>query len=632
MLLCPFSGVSAGLAGFSFLWHVFIHFYYLIKRFHKIEPFERFPNEHHQLQQHNPTLSTLGHHHPSTVTPRIIDNLSTSFNEQHHHRHLAAAAGSAGPSSLISNNLSQASVSLTDSLRNFEKPTYKTDDKNLMSKKTGIGKNVEKSNIFGFNKRRPIYQHEEYDMMNESTVAAANLSTVFFEIDDSRNCNTSSGGKFNRSTSNKDMDNFLNENSSNATMLSKAMNDFQYNFGACDDTDDDMDEVKREKLMATGGAIKKNALTSSTMMLVGDNRNSLLKRKGICSSQEMLHLVDIMNDHISAEQVDVLAKSLVEMGDVSISTDEPQSEERFQDISSNLLMPLDHSKLLDHFPDMIDDHRLLENIDAAIYENQIIFQERIRKNQLTIQNLKLQDQMLSKCIEDMKGSAHIQGTEILSIRDYENMCFTNISRQNRGMKHWRNYLNDIDTSNHDSSTVQHSSFYVNTNTLSTSATDLYINEVDDGGASTVIIHDDDDDEDDKGTSNGSVGSSGLSGIVTKKGVRWSNKLSAGPSSSTSRRRMHEQQRHRDRLMQQFCAADDETVVSDDLYIDMNGGGASASSMDSHPTQEEDDDEVELQGAAALPEKNILVETINKINVDSPVKSLLANALHSKPIV
>lgn len=506
-----------------------------------------------------------------------------------------------------------------------------------MSKKCGMGKNVEKSNIFGFNKRRPIYQHEEYDMMNES-MAAVNLSTVFFEIDDSRNGNVSSiGGKFNRSTSNKDMDNFLNENSSNATMLSKAMNDFQYNFGACDDTDDDMDDVKREKMMASGGAIKKNALTSSTMMLVGgDNRNSLLKRKGICSSQEMLHLVDIMNDHISAEQVDVLAKSLVEMGDVSISTDEPLSEERFQDISSNLLMPLDHSKLLDHFPDMIDDHRLLENIDAAIYENQIIFQERIRKNQLTIQNLKLQDQMLSKCIEDMKGSAHIQGTEILSIRDYENMCFTNISRQNRGMKHWRNYLNDIDTSNHDSSTVQHSSFYVNTNTLSTSATDLYINEVDDGGASTVIIHDDDDeeDDDDKGTSNGSVGSSGLSGIVTKKGVRWSNKLSAAPSAS--RRRIHEQQRHRERLIQQFCAADDDTVVSDDLYIDMNGGGASASSMDSHerhPTEEEeDDDEVELQGAAALPEKNILVETINKINVDSPVKSLLANALHSKPIV
>lgn len=471
-------------------------------------------------------------------------------------------------------------------------------------------------------------------MMNESA-AAVNLSTVFYEVDDSRNGNMS-GGKFNRtlSTSNKEMDNFLNENSSNATMLSKAMNDFQYNFGACDDTDDDVDDLKREKLMAAGGAIKKNALTSSTMMLLGDNsRNSLLKRKGICSSQEMLHLVDIMNDHISAEQVDVLAKSLVEMGDVSISTDEPTSEERFQDISANLHLPLDHSKLLDQFPDMIDDHRLLENIDAAIYENQIIFQERIRKNQLTIQNLKLQDQMLSKCIEDMKGSSHIPGTEILSIRDYENMCFTNISRQNRGMKHWRNYLNDIDTSNHDSSTVQHSSYYVNTNTLSTSATDLYINEVDDGGASTVIIHDDDED-DDKGTSNGSVGSSGLSGIVTKKGVRWSNKLSAAPA-SVSRRRMQDQQRHRDRLMQQFCAADDDTVVSDDLYIDMTGGGASASSMDSHerhPNEEDEDDEVELQGAAALPEKNILVETINKINVDSPVKSLLGNALHSKPIV
>lgn len=311
-----FKGVSAGLAGFSFLWHVFIHFYYLIKRFHKVDPFERYPNEHHHLH-HNATSTSAGsghhhhHSHPATTT-RIIDNLSTSFNDnQPHHRQLGApGASSAGPSSLISNNLSQASVSLTDSLRNFEKPTYKTDDNNLMSKKSGAGKNVEKSNIFGFNKRRPIYQHEEFDM-NEScssAVANANLSTVFFEIDDSRMTNNSTAGasKFNRSmsTSNKEMDNFLNENSSNATMLSKALNDFQYNFGACDDTDEDVDELKREKMMAAGGgAIKKNTLTASTMMLVADNRNSLLKRKGICSSQEMLHLVDIMNDHISAEQV-----------------------------------------------------------------------------------------------------------------------------------------------------------------------------------------------------------------------------------------------------------------------------------------------------------------------------------------
>lgn len=328
--------------------------------------------------------------------------------------------------------------------------------------------------------------------------------------------------------------------------------------------------------------------------------------------------------------MDVLAKSLVEMGDVSIGTDElpPHNDDRFQEAQHHL-HHLDHAKLLDQFPMMIDDHRLLENIDAAIYENQIIFQERIRKNQLTIQNLKLQDQMLSKCIEDMKSAALTQGTEVLSIRDYENMCFANISRQNRGMKHWRNYLNDIDTSNHDSSTVQHSSFYVNTNTMSTSATDLYINEVDDGGASTVIIHDDDDEEEDddgKGTSAGSVGSSGL-GIVSKKGIRWSNKLSAAPAAD--RRRIHEQQRHRERLIQQFCAQDDDTVVSDDLYIDMNGGGASASSMD--PADEDDDDE-ELQGAIALPEKNILVETINKINVDSPVKSLLGGLGNSKPIV
>lgn len=526
--LILFVGVSAGLAGFSFLWHVFIHFYYLIKRYTANDEFERFP--------------------AALVSSRIIDNLSTSFIENHRN------CGS-GPSSIISNNLSQASVSLTDSLRNFEKPMYKTDDKNFMSKKQSGSKNVEKNKIFGFNKRKPIYEREDFDLYESN-----NVSTVFFEIDDSGSSNQAAMRNKvdlgNASTSsNKELDNFINENSSNMH-LSKNINDFKYKFHCESHASGCDDELMYKK--GSDSAIP-------TALVIADNRNSLLKRKGICSSQEMIHLVDIMNDHISPEQVDVLAKSLVELGgDVSLQTESEQDDPN-------------NSRLLDQFPDMIADHRLLENIDAAIYENQIIFQERIRKNQLTIQNLKLQDQMLSKCIEDMKSP---NGTELLSIRDYENMCFTNISRQNRGMKHWRNYLQDIDTSNHDSSTVQHSSYYVNTNTMSNSLTDLYINEGDEN-TSTVII---DDDEEEK-----------MSSDVGKKTVRWRSKLSTDADAERMR----------------FCSDDDNTVVSDDLYINMDEGGTIVSSLDNHS----------VNGARALPEKNILVETINKINVDSPIKSL-----------
>lgn len=536
-----FAGVSAGLAGFSFLWHVFIHFYYLIKRYNADDEFERFP--------------------AASGSSRIIDNLSTSFIENH--RNLT---GGSGPSSIISNNLSQASVSLTDSLRNFEKPMYKTDDKNFMSKKQNGSKNVEKNKIFGFNKRKPIYEREDFDLYESN-----NVSTVFFEIDDS--CSSTQAVKRNKldvsnasTSSNKELDNFINENSSNMH-LSKNINDFKYKFHCESNASGCDDELMLEKMMH-----QKNLDSAiPTALIIADNRNSLLKRKGICSSQEMIHLVDIMNDHISPEQVDVLAKSLVELGgDVSLQTESEQDDP-------------DNSRMLDQFPEMIADHRLLENIDAAIYENQIIFQERIRKNQLTIQNLKLQDQMLSKCIEDMKSP---NGTELLSIRDYENMCFTNINRQNRGMKHWRNYLQDIDTSNHDSSTVQHSSYYVNTNTMSNSLTDLYINEGDEN-ASTVMI-----DDDDKATTSSDIGGTVNIG---KKIIRWRSKLSTDADAERMR----------------FCSDDDNTVVSDDLYINMDEGGT-AVSLDDHS----------IGGARALPEKNILVETINKINVDSPIKSLI----------
>lgn len=136
------------------------------------------------------------------------------------------------------------------------------------------------------------------------------------------------------------------------------------------------------------------------------------------------------------------------------------------------------------FPDSLDESSqssILENIDAAIYENQIIFRERIRKNQLTIQNLKLQDQLLSQfmdlsanglpnnanleailhSLEEQRRQAieafgHLgQSAEdiglnssgdpntslgYLSARDYENMSYVNNTKGVSKLKHLRNYV------------------------------------------------------------------------------------------------------------------------------------------------------------------------------------------------
>lgn len=165
------------------------------------------------------------------------------------------------------------------------------------------------------------------------------------------------------------------------------------------------------------------------------------------------------------------------------------------------------------FPNSLDESfqsSILENIDAALYENQIIFQKRIRKNQLTIQNLKLQDQLLSQ-IMDLGGhgtlgstSADLQsmlrtldehrrllseaglstsGTSggeqlntslgYLSTRDYENMCFpdvatmTTTTTRNAGKpKQWGNYVQNIQSSQADGSGALEGSFFGNTSTSS----------------------------------------------------------------------------------------------------------------------------------------------------------------------
>lgn len=166
--------------------------------------------------------------------------------------------------------------------------------------------------------------------------------------------------------------------------------------------------------------------------------------------------------------------------------------------------------------DESDQSSILENIDAAIYENQIIFQERIRKNQLTIQNLKLQDQLLSQFMDlgahgmlnssntnDLQtmlltldeqrrrvseevaaaAAAEQMNTSMgyLSTRDYENMCFVNIARNVNKMKHWGNYVQNIQSSQHDGSTAMNSSFFANTTatTTTTATNELSEAKVDD---------------------------------------------------------------------------------------------------------------------------------------------------------
>lgn len=560
------TGVSAGLAGFSFLWHISVHIFYLLKR----------SNDDYRLNDPNSAPSAT----------HIIDNLSTSLNSTAHsfasiNGQTAAMNSTPNDQLCAGGGMLQQSVvalgagvsaTLTENYKNFEKPSYQTDGKNFVASKKHATKNVEKTKIFGFNKRRPIYEKDEFDMMCETS----NLSTVFFEINDS-NCLTSS--KLETRSENAGT---LNDRSS-TNGLSQSMESLNCANGRqrcetrklCASTDD----LKSSEL-SNGRAGGCNSLVCSDSMLsISGSRNSLLKRKGICSSQEMLHLVDIMTDNISAAQVDVLAKSLIDMGN---ATDSLQSVEPMSIAAS--IVP-DPDALLEQFPDKID-FKLLENIDAAIYENQIIFQERIRKNQLTIQNLKLQDQLLSKCIEEFKLNP--TGNDTLSIRDYENMCFANIALQNRGMKHWRNYLQDIDTTAHDNSTVQHSSFYQNT----TTADDLYINENDLAaptstraeyrfGAGNKSI-------DESMTSADMASTTGDESMLIpcyKKIVQWqTSKVPTLP--------------HDSKLSKCSC---DEESSTENYYMIMTKKG---------PPPSVDAGE------------NILVETINKINiVDSPIKPI-----------
>lgn len=510
----------------------------------------------------------------------IIDNLSTSPNENS--RQLIPIGGMASTTRSITNithpicadspaiasHQSSLVQNIPENIKDFEKPMYKTDDKNfVVSKKHGT-KNVEKLKIFGFNKRRPIYKKEDFDMISDIN----NLSTVFFEIDESALSNK-------LGVSSKDLDNVINENRVNSS-LSCSMSSIKL----IDDKKSGQkvqSTIDNFKYSSKKEASNESFGISDSVLSISGSRNSLLKRKGICSSQEMLHLVDIINDNISPEQVDVLAKSLIELGGSDSLTTESDHE-----------IP-DSATLLEQFPDVIDD-KLLENIDAAIYENQIIFQERIRKNQLTIQNLKLQDQLLSKCIEDMKLVPY---NETMSIRDYENMCFANIANENRGMKHWRNYLQHINSNQHDNSTVQHSSFYMNTNTntITNSFTDLYVN-----GSDLTASNSNQKEQkvraNDASVAGGDDEFSSITAVVNN-----SEDESTMHVPGYTGHWPNPKQPPESRAANDIC---DNECPDENLYIYIVRPNTEA-------------------GARYTSQKNTLVETINKISVvDSPIKSLM----------
>lgn len=508
-------------------------------------------------------------HTPATrSTTHIIDNLSTSLNSNSQ-IFLPIASGN-----IDSNEITVAPIidlanggidasNLPDNLKTFEKASYKTDMKNFVESKRHGAKNVEKTKIFGFNKRQPIYEQDEFDMMCETS----NFSTIFFEVNDTSYMTSS---KLDNSRIICQSDNNESDTQQHHRDICKSMDDLQQQschkkanrlHKLCSSIDnlkqqsDNYNESNGDSLNYLDG-----------IQNISDSRNSLLKRKGICSSQEMLHLVDIMSDNLSAEQVDVLARSLIELG----------GAENLRNETEQKLHDLDRVSLLERLPEIIDD-KLLENIDAAIYENQIIFQERIRKNQLTIQNLKLQDQLLSKYIEDFKLLPANDGKNVC---DYENMCFGNAEQPNRSNKHWQNYLHDMNADQHDAnSTNQNSGFYMNTNTMSNSSTDLYINENDMGSSSAINISE-------------KLIDNNISTLVN------------GTNNSSYE------------MMKYTC--DEDSSANENFYMNMTKGLSKKASMTpNNPTYN-------------LEQKSTLAETINKINihnVDSPSRYLRADSTY-----
>lgn len=230
---CLFTGISAGLAGFSFAWHLFLQCYTLSQRNHEDYKITAGPNftsnlRVNNLENNSSSLATILTTTSSTSIAVDERNSAVNYNP---------AMGRA-----------EEAAALKKNLKILEKNSL-MDNRNLVSKE---GKSVEKVKIFQFNKRRPIYQGDEIDFIDsieqmDESEAMQNKSTIYFEMDE----------------------------------------------------DEEVDDLQKPSSTLSGFASGSHSADAAGSM-------PRLKRKGICSSQEMLHLVDLMNENISADQVSLL--------------------------------------------------------------------------------------------------------------------------------------------------------------------------------------------------------------------------------------------------------------------------------------------------------------------------------------
>ena len=252
-----FTGITAGLAGFSFAWHLFLQCFSLAT--------QRNPPEDYMI--------TPGPNFSSNLRVNNLDNNSSS---------LATILTSTSSTSIAMDgnsvnfnpSLAEEALALKKNLQILEK-TSSMDNRNLVPKE---GKNVDKVKIFQFNKRRPIdYRGDDLEFINRidqleessSETVPHNKSTIYYEVEEE--------------------DDLQKPHHSHGELSA-----FDNSFGA-----GDLSSMPR------------------------------LKRKGICSSQEMLHLVDLMNENISADQVSdsLLGNNLTDQQQISPITNRVVSDQ-----------------------------------------------------------------------------------------------------------------------------------------------------------------------------------------------------------------------------------------------------------------------------------------------------------------
>lgn len=228
---CLFTGITAGLAGFSFAWHLFLQCFSLAQRSHEDYKITPGPNFSSNLRVNNLENNS------SSLATILTSTSSTSIAMDDH------TTGMVNYNPSVTHSLAEEALALKKNLQILEK-TSSMDNRNLVQKE---GKNVDKVKIFQFNKRRPIYQGDDLDFIDridqlDDSEVFQNKSTIYYEMPGQE------------------------------------------------------DDLQKPQI--------NGALPGFDNILPGDPSSMpRLKRKGICSSQEMLHLVDLMNENISADQV-----------------------------------------------------------------------------------------------------------------------------------------------------------------------------------------------------------------------------------------------------------------------------------------------------------------------------------------